>query len=44
MFEIAQVLVGDMSRAWWRARELGKDYHPGLASLVRSKHQPAESE
>lgn len=44
MFEIAQVLVGSMSRAWWRARELGKDYHPGLASLVRSRRQPAEND
>lgn len=44
MFEIAQVLVGSMSRAWWRARELGKDYHPSLASLVNAKRQPAESE
>lgn len=44
MFEIAQVLVGSMSRAWWRARELGKDYHASLGDLVRSKRQPAESE
>lgn len=44
MFEIAQVLVGTRSRAWWRARELGKDYHPGLGSLVSSRKQPAENE
>jgi hypothetical protein len=44
MFEIAQVLVGAMSRAWWRARELGKDYHPSLASLVGARRQPEESE
>ncbi|HCF2409952.1 TPA: DUF2169 domain-containing protein [Pseudomonas aeruginosa] len=37
LFEIAQVLVGTMSSAWWRARELGKDYHPSLAALVRSR-------
>lgn len=44
MFEISQVLVGSMSRAWWRARELGKDYHAGLGELVRARQQPAESE
>jgi hypothetical protein len=44
MFEISQVLVGSMSRAWWRARELGKDYHAGLGELVRARRQPAESE
>lgn len=43
MFEIAQVLVGSLSRAWWRARELGKDYHPSLAALVNAKRQPEES-
>ena len=35
LFEIAQVLVGRMSRAWWRARELGKTYYPSLAAAVR---------
>lgn len=35
MFEIAQVLVGHMSRAWWRARELGKTYYPSLAAAAR---------
>ncbi|RMH85945.1 DUF2169 domain-containing protein [Pseudomonas sp. AOB-7] len=44
MFEIAQVLVGSMSRAWWRARELGKDYHAGLGSLVKSRHQATEAD
>lgn len=44
MFEIAQVLVGTRSRAWWRARELGKDYHAGLGELVRARHLPAENE
>ncbi len=37
LFEISQVLVGEKSRAWWRARELGKDYHPSLAHLSRSR-------
>lgn len=42
MFEITQVLVGTMSRGWWRARELGKDYHPSLAALSRSRRQTEE--
>ncbi|MCG6657500.1 DUF2169 domain-containing protein [Halomonas campisalis] len=37
LFEIPQVLVGRMSRGWWRARELGKEYHASLASVVRAK-------
>ncbi len=37
MFEIAQVLVGRMSRAWWRARELGKTYYPSLAAAVQGQ-------
>lgn len=37
LFEIAQVLVGSKSAAWWRARELGKDYYPSLAALARSR-------
>lgn len=36
MFEIPQVLVGNKSGAWWRARELGKTYHESLASVVAS--------
>jgi hypothetical protein len=34
MFEIPQVLAGRRSRAWWRARELGKTYYPSLAHLA----------
>ncbi|MGH8354466.1 MAG: DUF2169 family type VI secretion system accessory protein [Pseudomonas sp.] len=44
MFEIVQVLVGSMSNAWWRARALGKDYYPSLASLVEAKRAPAGSD
>lgn len=43
LFEIAQVLVGSKSAAWWRARELGKDYYPSLAALARSR-QAGEDE
>jgi hypothetical protein len=34
IFEIPQALVGRKSRAWWRARELGKTFYPSLAHLV----------
>ncbi len=41
MFEVAQVLVGTKSAAWWHARALGKDYFSSLAELSRSR-KPAE--
>lgn len=44
MFEIPQVLVGRMSRGWWRAREMGKDYYPSLDHMIRSKRLEAEEE
>ena len=45
MFEIPQILVGNKSRAWWRARELGKDYYPSLDHLIRKKKaEQAEEE
>jgi hypothetical protein len=44
LFEIAQVLVGTMSTAWWRARALGKDYYPSLSALVKSRREPEESQ
>ncbi len=34
MFEVAQVVVGTMPRAWYRARKLGKTYYPSLKALV----------
>ncbi len=37
MFEIAEVLVGEMTRGWWRARELGKTHFTSLAALQRGK-------
>ena len=39
VFELAEVLVGRMTRAWWRARLLGKTYYPGLGSLVRRERR-----
>lgn len=44
MFEIAQVLVGKMSPAWWRARELGKTFYPSLAHLVKANKLETEEE
>ena len=44
MFEIPQVLVGKKSRAWWRARELGKTYYPSLAHLAVEKQVETEEE
>jgi len=37
LFEVSQIVTGKMSRAWWRARALGKTYYPGLAAVARSK-------
>lgn len=44
IFEISQVLAGRMSRAWWRARELGKTYYPSLAHLPRANKSEIEEE
>ena len=44
MFEIAQVLTGKMSPAWWRARELGKSYYPSLDALIKSQRKEASEE
>lgn len=39
IFEIEQILVGEMPRGWYRARELGKTYYPSLAALVADKKE-----
>ena len=36
MLEIAQVVVGDPPRTWWRAKAEGKPYYAGLADAVRA--------
>ena len=41
IFEVPQILVGTMSNAWWRARELGKAYYPSITALVESKRGEA---
>ena len=44
MFEVPQILAGNMPRAWWRARELGKTYYRSLEELSRSKRAQAAEE
>jgi hypothetical protein len=44
IFEVVQVLSGEMSSGWWRARELGKKYYRSLDKLIREKRQEAEEE
>lgn len=44
MFEVPQILAGKMSRAWWRARELGKTYYSSLQVLSDAKFQEAAEE
>lgn len=43
LFEMAQVVVGRMPRAWWRARDLGKTYYRSLADLAEAKRERAEA-
>jgi len=42
MFEIAQIVVGKKSKAWWRARTLGKDYYSSLDKLPPKKTRGVE--
>lgn len=44
IFEIPQVLIGKMSRGWWRARELGKTYYPSLAHLAKANKNETEEQ
>ena len=37
MFEVVQVLAGEMPRGWWRARELGKTYYPSIRHLAAAR-------
>jgi hypothetical protein len=39
MFEISSILAGTKSRGWWRARALGKTYHPSLGDLVHGRRE-----
>ena len=44
IFEIVQVLAGNMPPGWWRARELGKNYYHSLGELTRERRREAEEE
>lgn len=37
IFEIPEILVGNMSKAWWRAHELGKAWYPSIAHLHKAR-------
>lgn len=37
IFELNQCVVGRMSRGWYRARALGKEYYPSLGALVAAR-------
>jgi hypothetical protein len=43
MLEISELLVGGMSRGWWRARELGKKWYPSLAALADAGDEDEDS-
>ncbi len=42
MFEVAQVVVGRMSRGWYRARESGKTYYGSLDELIKERKEEEE--
>ena len=42
MFEIAQVVAGKKSKAWWRARRLGKEYYSSLDKVPAKKKTDVE--
>lgn len=44
IFEIPQILVGNMTRAWWRARTMGKTYYPSIAHWVKANRATAKEE
>jgi hypothetical protein len=44
MFEVEQVLAGEMPKGWWRARETGKTYYRSLKELAIAKRREAEEE
>jgi hypothetical protein len=37
--EIRQVVVGEMRKSWYRARDLGKIYHPSINHLISSNQK-----
>jgi hypothetical protein len=43
IFEVAQVVVGQRSRAWWRAVDIGKTYYPSLGKLAEHRRAAPET-
>lgn len=43
ILEGEEVVVGRMSRAWYRARELGKTYFPSISALAKHNKESAEA-
>lgn len=44
IFEIPSCVVGRMSRAWYRARDMGKTYYPSLQAVAASNRDEDEDE
>jgi hypothetical protein len=42
IFEVSRVVVGHMSRGWWRAVQTGKSYKPSLDLVIRKKSSVRE--
>jgi hypothetical protein len=42
IFEVSEVVVGKMSRAWWRSIETGKTYYASLGAAVRDEAMQEE--
>jgi hypothetical protein len=40
LFEVDQVLIGEVSESWRRARDLGKIYYPSLSALAADTQEP----
>lgn len=38
IFEIPSAVVGRMSRAWYRARDMGKNHYGSLQALIDANH------
>jgi hypothetical protein len=44
IFEVAQIVIGNMPRGWYRARAIGKTYYRSLQELVSANGRSAEEE
>lgn len=44
IFEIQQILVGKMTKAWWRAHNSGKTWYPSLAHLAQARYQAVKDD